>query len=426
MREDLLHFIWQYDKLATAHLDTAQGENITIVHKGAYNKGEGPDFFNAQVEIENQLWVGNVEIHLKSSDWYAHHHETDPRYDNVILHVVWEDDISVFRKDGSRIPTLELKHHVPRSLLEGYQALLKKGSSKFINCEKHFGEMDSFKAGQWYDRLYVERLENKSEVIQEHLKYTKNDWEAVLFILMARSFGSKINGELFMNRARQLDFSIIRKIKDDLFALESLLFGYFGLLKQPECADTYYILLNKEYQYLARKFDLSPMPELPKFYGLRPAGFPTLRLSQLANLYHGPQGVFSTLMKAESISDLRGLCEVKSSSYWDDHYTFGKVSRRSVKKTSKAFLDLLIINVLVPMRFCYDRYHGQDNPEQLLDWVQQLPPEKNTIVEGFGNLGPRTKNALESQSQIELHTNYCSKNKCLQCRLGVHLLNRNT
>ena len=426
MKEDLLHFIWGQNKLHGRQLTSTAKEALYVKAPGTLNKHAGPDFFNAQVEIENRLWAGNVEIHLKSSDWYAHHHETDPRYDNVILHVVWEDDLSIFRKDGSQIPTLELKDHVPVSLLKGYQALLNKGSSKFINCEKHFGEMDSFMQEQWYDRLYVERLENKSEVIQEHLKYTKNDWEAVLFVLMARSFGSKINGELFMNRARQLDFSIVRKIKDDLLTLESLLFGYFGLLSEPDCTDTYYIQLREEYQYLARKFDLSSMAELPRFYGLRPAGFPTLRLSQLANLYHRKEGIFSTLMKAGNFDDLHTLCAVKSSPYWDNHYTFGKVSRRSVKKTSQSFLDLLMINVLVPMRFCYDSYYGRDSSERLLEWAQELPAEKNTIVDGFKSLGAKTKNAFQSQAQIELYNNYCSKNKCLQCRLGAHLLNRNT
>ncbi|NAY92542.1 DUF2851 family protein [Muricauda sp. JGD-17] len=425
MKEDLLHFIWGQNKLHGRQLTSTTKEALFVRAPGILNHYAGPDFFNAQVEIEGQFWAGNVEIHIKSSDWYAHNHEEDPRYDNVILHVVWEDDVSVFRKDGSQIPTLELKNYIPRSLLERYEALLQKTNITFINCEKHFDEMDSFLVEQWYHRLYVERLEQKSRVIENHLKRTNNDWEAVLFAMLLKSFGSTLNGELFMSKAMQLDFSIVRKTRDNSTSLESLLFGYLGLLQEQNCTDSYFLQLNEEYRYLSKKFNVSIALEKPKFYGLRPSNFPTLRVSQLVHLYCNEEGLFATLMEIKDLKAIYDLFEVSTSTYWENHYTFGKVSKRSIKKVSKAFVDLLVINTLIPLRFCHDKHLGRDGSDQLIAWMEQLDSEKNSIVGGFENLGTKTKNALESQAQLQLYKNYCSKNKCLQCNLGARLLNRN-
>ncbi|WP_222983599.1 DUF2851 family protein [Flagellimonas meishanensis] len=425
MKEDLLQFIWGQNKLHGRQLTSTAKEALFVKAPGTPNPYAGPDFFNAQVEIGGQLWAGNIEIHLRSSDWYAHNHEKDPHYDNVILHVVWEDDVSVFRKDGSPIPTLELKQHVPESTLTKYQQLLQNPRTTFINCEKNFSQIDAFLVNQWFHRLYVERLEKKSLVIQDHLKRTNKDWEAVLFAMLLKNFGSTINGEFFMSRAMQLDFSIIRKTRNDLNMLESLLFGYFGLLPDLDCTDSYYLMLKKEYKYLSQKFDLSTAMEVPKFYGLRPSGFPTIRMSQLANLYHKQDGLFAALMELKDLDALDALLDQSTTNYWQNHYTFGKTSRRSVKKVSKAFKDLLIINTLIPLRFCYNNHLGRPQSDQLIDWIEELEAERNSIVNGFKNLGATAKNALESQSQVQLYNNYCSKNKCLQCTLGAHLLNRN-
>lgn len=425
MREDLLYFMWRHNKLPTKRLCTTNNETVAIIAAGTQNWHAGPDFFNAKVEIDGQLWAGNVEMHLRSSDWYVHHHETDENYDNVILHVVWEDDIAVFRKDGSRIPTLELKQFVPGKLLRKYRDLLQDSKPTFINCEKELRHFDPFLIESWLHRLYVERLENKSKLIYDLLDKSQNDWEGVLFILLAKNFGSKVNGPFFLDRATQLDFSIIRKLSNDLHQLESLLFGHFGLLDENDCTDTYYLNLKKEYDYLSKKYDLPDNRTKPGFFGLRPHNFPTLRISQLANLYNGTQSIFSKIMEKRTLDDLYPIFEVGANPYWDDHFTFGKVSRKSRKKLSKKFIDLLVINTIVPLQFCYAKHLGKDWNEDLLYLVSQVGKEKNSILENFERWGSKTENALESQAKLELYTNYCTQNKCLQCAFGANLLNGN-
>ncbi|PWL37425.1 DUF2851 domain-containing protein [Flagellimonas aquimarina] len=426
MREDLLHFIWRHNKLRGKQLVTSALEQIEIKNSGSLNQFSGPDFFNAIVEINGQTWAGNVEMHLKSSDWYAHHHEKDPKYDNVILHVVWEDDMHVFRKDGTIIPTLRLNDHVSFQLLEKYQSLMEHSNSSFINCEKDFGAIDDFLFQNWMDRLYIDRLEQKSSLIFDLLKKSKNDWEKVLFVMLMKNFGSKVNGEFFLERAKSLNFSIIRKSRNSLEELESLLFGYFGLLEDKDCPDNYFLTLKKEYEYLSKKFELSTTTEKPEFFGLRPSNFPTIRLSQFANLYAKHQNLFSKLMQTDGIEDVYTIFETAASHYWDDHFTFGKVSKKRKKKLSKRFVDLLVINTIVPMKFCYSKHLGKDMNDDLMMLISQVKKEENSVISGFENLGSKTRNALQSQAKIQLYNNYCSKNKCLQCSLGAHLLNRNT
>ncbi len=425
MREDLLYFIWKHNKLAAKPLCTGKKEKVVIKSPGFQNKLAGPDFFNAQVEIDGQLWAGNVEMHLKSSDWYVHHHETDENYNNVILHVVWEDDIAVFRKDGTQIPTLEIKQFVSSELLESYQGLFEKSKGSFIICEKNFDAVDGFLFENWLHRLYIERLEEKSKLVFELLEKSKNDWEAVLFVMLAKNFGSKVNGSYFLDRAKQLDFSLVRKASNNPLQLEALFFGHFGLLG-IECSDTYFIQLKKEYEYLVRKFELSTPSEKPNFFGLRPANFPTIRISQLVTIYKGKHQLFAHLMGLKTKEQVYETFQVDAGAYWEDHFTFGKMSKKSKKRMSKTFVDLMIINTLVPLRFCYAKHLGQDAPEDLMELITQVDSEQNSIIKNFDALGTATKNAMESQAKLTLYQSYCTKNKCLQCAVGAHLLNRNT
>ena len=426
MKEDLLHFIWGQNKLHGRQLTSTAKEAITIKATGVPNQYSGPDFFNAQVEIDGQLWAGNVEMHLKSSDWYAHHHETDENYDNVILHVVWEDDVSVFRKDGSQIPTLALREYMSDLLLAKYQDLMENARPAFINCERNFMEIDSFLVQSWLSRLYIERLEHKSRLILELLQRSNNDWEAVLFALLAKNFGSKVNGDFFLERALKLDFSVIRKLSSDIHILESLLFGHFGLLHGVDCMDPYVVQLQKEYSYLSRKFELAPAMKQPGFYGLRPTNFPTIRISQLAHLYAKRQGLFAYLMESIALEDIHQVFETGAGLYWENHFTFGKASRKSKKKLSENFIDLLVINTIVPLKFCYSKHLGKDWNEDLIALISGVKKENNSIIDGFRRIGAKTINAMESQAQLQLYNQYCTKNKCLQCALGAHLLNRNT
>ena len=397
-----------------------------IKRPGTLNQGSGPDFFNALIEVGGQLWAGNIEMHLKSSDWYAHHHEKDDNYCNVVLHVVWEDDIVVFRKDGSQIETLELKDQVAPTLLAKYQELFDHFNPAFINCERDFPQLDPVRVYSFLDRLYLERLEQKSKLIFDLLQITNNDWEGTLFVLLAKSFGTKVNGDYFLQRAKCLPFSIVRKQYDDLVALESLLFGHFGLLTEEDCTDAYFLKLKKEYHYLKRKYQLPINFDRPDFFGLRPSNFPTIRLAQLAQLLYRQKHLFSILMEQKKLEDIYSLFNVWASEYWDDHFTFGKLSKKRKKGLSKNFIDLVVINVLIPLKFCYSKNIGKDWSEQLISLVSEIKSESNSIIDNFKSLGSNTSNALESQAKIQLYTQYCSKNKCLNCALGIHLLNRNT
>lgn len=426
MREDLLHFIWKFKKIPLPQLSTQQSETLRIYDFGLHNTNAGPDFLNARIEIDGQLWAGNVEMHLKSSDWYAHHHEQDENYNNVILHVVWEHDIDVFRKDESIIPTLELKGIIPKNILNGYEDLMDTSEIGFINCEKQIASIDELLWINWEERLYFERLEQKSNWVDKLLLQKKNDWESVLFQMLCKNFGTNVNGAFFSSRAMELDFSTVRKVSSDFFQLESLLFGHFGLLNVDGASqDMYFQKLKKEYTYLHSKFALPDFSGKPAFYGMRPTNFPTLRLSQLARLYSNSHGLFYELMHLDNLEQFYSLLGVYAGAYWEDHFTFGKISRKSRKKVSKAFIELLLINTIIPLRFCYHRFQGKDYNEGLLELISQIKGEHNSIVAGFESLGIKSQSALESQAKIQLYNHFCSKKKCLHCRIGTSLLNRN-
>lgn len=426
MREDLLHFIWKYKKLQLTELTTSKDELVTIVDVGQHNHLAGPDFFNSKIDIDGQLWAGNVELHLKSSAWYAHRHEKDPNYDNVILHVVWEDDAAVFRKDGSEIPTLELKDYIPESLLKTYQNLFATSKKGFINCENEIATVDSFLKENWFERLYFERLERKSDVVLELLDKSNNDWEKVFFTLLLKNFGLNINGEAFMGLASALDFSIVRKTRHDTLKLESVLYGLTGLLSDADVVDTYYKNLQREYDFLRTKYELDEVSvRRPEFFKLRPPNFPTIRLSQLANLYARHQNIFSKVVEANTLKALYDTFEVGASSYWDTHFTFGKESKRSVKNLTRKFIDLLIINTVLPLKFCYAKNFGKDADEEIIAIISQVKQEVNSVVGKFEDLGVGLQSAKGSQAALQLYNEYCTQNKCLQCAIGNSLLQGN-
>ena len=421
MQEDFLHYVWKHKKFTTTKLSTTSGELVTLGNVGQHNHHSGPDFFNAQLEIGGQLWAGNVEIHIKSSDWYVHNHEIDSAYDNVILHVVYEHDTEIFRKDNTAIPTLELKKHISKDLLYSYQNLFSN-QNKWINCETDFASVDDFVLDNWLENLYFERLERKSKAIDEMLALSKNDWEAVLFKLMAKNFGLKVNGEAFLSLANSFDFSIMRKTRNEQELLEALFYGQAGILEDG-IENTYYQKLTKNYQFLKQKFNLANSHVTPlQFFRLRPPNFPTIRLSQLAMLYHKESNLFSKIISATTIKELRSVLKVSTSEFWSDHYTFGKESKSTKKTLTDSFIDLLIINTILPLKFCYARRQGQSVDEVILDIAQDIDSEKNSIVNTFNSIKSVSKSALQSQALIQLKTEYCSKNKCLQCAIGNSLL----
>lgn len=421
MKEDLLHYLWKHKLFYSDVIKTSKREEIHVIFVGTHNHNAGPDFFNAQVKIGGQLWAGNVEIHIKSSDWYVHNHENDSNYDNVILHVVWEHDVEVHNSENSAIPTLELKEFVSKELLQNYQKLFSK-SQKWINCENDISFVDSFVISNWLERLYFERLERKSILITELLEKTNFDWEAVLFQLLARNFGLKVNADSFFEMATSIDFSIVRKEWNSQKNLESLFFGQLGMFYKS-IDNHYFIELEKEYNYQQKKYKLDKaLRNSVQYFRLRPMNFPTIRISQLAGLYNIHQNLFSKLMAAKSTSEIYNLFEITTSEFWETHYTFEKESSKRIKKLTKSFIDLLLINTIIPLKFVYLKHIGKLDESVILDLIQQLKSEKNNIIDKFNILKIKSNNAFESQALLQLKNEYCTKQKCLKCAIGNSLL----
>lgn len=422
MKEAFLHYLWKFKKFDTVNLMTVNNEEILISNVGQYLELAGPDFFNAQITVGNQKWAGNVEIHLKSSDWYVHNHERDSNYDNVILHVVWNHDTEIFRKDNSEIPVLELKNYVDKETIANYQSLMTPKS--WIYCEKYLNQVSEFTIKNWQERLFFDRLERKSKTIADLLEKTNNDWEAALFCLLAKNFGLNTNGEIFYKIAQNIPFNIIRKESAEVENLEALLFGVANFLELDK-EDTYHKDLQFRYYYLINKHQLTiPIVAPVQFFKHRPDNFPTIRLSQLANLYGAQHNLFSKIIDAPSLKSLYDLFNVAVSEYWKTHYLFDKESDFKQKKLSKSFIDLIIINTIIPLQFAYAKNKGQNISENLLDVMRQLAPEKNAIIDKYNSFGIKSNNAFDSQSLLQLKKEYCANIKCLECAIGIELLKK--
>ena len=420
MKEDFLHYIWQYKKFEFLNLKTFNGDLLTIINSGQYLQKAGPDFFNAQITINNQKWAGNIEIHIKSSDWYVHHHEKDENYDSVILHVVWENNAPIFRKDNSEIPVLELKNIVSKETLHNYLALLAPKS--WIYCEREIANIDEFVFGNWQERLFFERLERKSIPVQQLLMETENDWEAVLFCMLAKNFGLNTNGELFLKIAKSVPFSIIRKESSAVENLEALLFGRADLFPL-NLEDTYSRDLKARFDYLTHKYQLSKIVIEPvQFFKHRPDNFPTIRLAQLAMLYNQQRNLFSQIITIKNLSEFYKLFAISISNYWQTHYQFDKESPKKKKQFSKSFIDLLVINTIIPIQFAYAKSQGKEVSETIITLLQEVASEKNVIIQKFAGFGVKSKNAFETQSLLQLKNEYCNHSKCLQCAVGIQLL----
>ena len=420
MKEDFLHYIWQYKKFDFTNLKTTSGESVSIINVGNFTQLAGPDFFNAQIEINNQKWAGNIEIHIKSSDWYVHHHERDDKYDSVILHVVWEHDAAIFRKDNSEIAVLELKNYVSQDLVHQYEKL--KAIKSWVYCENEIKTIPQFVLKNWQERLFFERLERKSIPIESLLLENQNDWEATFFCFLSRNFGLNTNGDSFFKMAQTVPFSVIRKEAFEVENLEAIFFGRAHLLELDK-EDNYWKDLKFRWNYIQHKHQLEPVfIDSVQFFKHRPDNFPTIRLSQLASLYHVHQNLFSKVITAKSREELYQIFQVSVSEYWQTHYNFDKVSPKKAKSLSKSFIDLLIINTIIPFRFAYEKSLGKETIEENIAFLEKITAEKNTIIDKFKTIGIASKNAFETQSLLQLKKEYCDKSKCLQCAVGLELL----
>lgn len=420
MKEDFLHHVWQHKKFAVTQLQTTAGESIQILNSGQYLQLAGPDFFNAQIIIGNQKWAGNVEIHIKSSDWYVHNHENDSNYDSVILHVVWEYDTPIFRKDNLEIPTLELRNYVALSDLHKYQSLISQKS--WISCENEIINVDGFIFKNWQERLYFERLERKSAEIMTLLAESNNDWEAVLFCLLAKNFGLNTNGALFLKMAKSIPFSVVRKESFAVENLEALFFGQANMLVS-NFQDNYTKKLLQDYTYIAQKHKIQKSVfESVSFFKHRPDNFPTIRLAQLAALYHKEHNLFSKIVSVTAITEIYTLFQIGVSKYWETHYNFDKKSVTKKKKITNSFIDLIMINTIIPVRFAYEQSLQKEYSQEIIELTTALQPEKNIVIDKFASIGIFAENAFQSQSLLQLKNEYCDAKKCLQCAIGAFLL----
>ncbi|QNM87040.1 DUF2851 family protein [Polaribacter pectinis] len=423
MNEDFLHYVWKYKLFSKGDLKTTSNEVLTILKSGIHNKNSGPDFLNSELKIDDQVWIGNVEIHTKSSDWYLHNHEIDTNYDAVILHVVWEDDATIYMKNNKALPTLILKNLVDKAVFTNYQQLFSK-EQRWIPCQSEIANVDRFVFDNWKERLFFDRLERKSNVIKKSLKVENDNYEAVLFQLLAKNFGLKVNGESFLRLAKSVDFSIIRKCSFNEKQLSALLFGQAGFF-EVEFEEEYHQELKEEYKYLKHKYNLKPIANSEfSFFRMRPNNFPTIRIAQLIALFVKHQNLFSKLMIVKNLEGFYKLFSVDVYPFWKTHYSFEKESKSSAKKLTKSFVDLLIINTIIPLKFLYKKSREVVYEDEFLDLLRNIKSEKNSIISKFSELKIISKNAFDTQALLELKNNYCAPKRCLECAIGKTILKR--
>lgn len=421
MKEDFLHFLWRTRRFDATALVTTEQQPLHIVQPGTHNTHAGPDFFNARIRLGNTEWAGNVEMHLRSSEWLVHGHHHDAAYDNVILHVVWEDDDPVRRPDGSLVPCLVLRGRVDTSLLQRYQQLLHEQA--WISCAPRILQTPSIIRFNWLDRLTAERLEQKTLALSGYLAATDNHWEESFYRLLAYSFGLKVNGEPFEMLARSLPAVILAKHKHDLFQLEALLFGQAGLL-ETSFDEEYPNKLAKEYRFLRHKYSLTPIAGSNwKFLRLRPANFPSVRIAQFAALIHQSSHLLSQILEADSVRAAGRLFQVELTGYWQTHYRFGQVSDKRPKRIGDDFINILALNTLIPTVFLYGKMrHLPDYQAKALRWLDELQPEANAVITGWQDLGIVPRNGCETQALLHLKKHYCDAKRCMECAIGGYLL----
>ena len=421
MRESFLHFLWRWRRFDAQNLTTTEGKPVEILHPGEWNTDAGPDFFNARLRLGDTTWAGNIEIHVRASEWQAHGHSGDAAYDNVVLHVVLEEDQPALRANGERIPGLELKGRIPANLLETWQRL--EHERAWIPCERFFRNIPGIVRLNWLDRLLVERLEEKTTAISETLAATGNHWEEAFYRAMARNFGLKVNAEPFEALARSLPLLTLAKHKNDLKQVEALLFGQAGMLAET-FKDDYPNELAREYKFLRHKYGLSPLsPGQWKFLRLRPANFPTVRLAQFAALAHQSAHLFSKILEVKSLRELENLFDVQASEYWLTHFQFDKPSAKRPKRLGRDFIRVIIINTIAPFLFHYGKLRKQDEfQKRALHLLEELPAEANALLDGWADLGVQARNAYQSQALIHLKTRYCDARRCLECAVGNAIL----
>ena len=416
MTERLLQYIWQFQYFNPADLITEEGEPLQIIHPGTLNTNQGPDFTDAKVKIDTTIWAGSIELHLNASDWKNHKHSGDKNYKNVILHVIWKHDVNL----NLPFSTLILQDKVPKILLNKYDELMNADS--FIPCEKNIHLIDNLTWQSWKERILIERLQTKTQIILNYLQKNNNHWEETLWWLLAKNFGVKLNSVAFEKTAQSVSINILAKHKDQIHQIEALLFGQAGLL-DGEFEEDYPKLLQREYQFLKKKYNLQNTAGHIVFLRMRPANFPTVRLAQLAMLVHKSLHLFSKIKESTDVKNIKELLSVTANDYWHYHYIFDETTAFKKKKLGEQMIDNILINTVVPILFAYGHYQNENiYKDKAMQWLEDITAEKNSITNGFTSLHIANKTAFDSQALIQLKNEYCNKKRCLDCSVGNKLI----
>lgn len=427
--EQLLHYVWKHKIFPLRELKLSDGRQLEVINPGIHNTNAGPDFLEAKIKIDDTVWAGNVEIHTRTSDWFRHHHDTNPIYDNIILHVTADIDCQLFDSNGREIPQVEVA--IPQYVKDNYEHLA--ASDVTPRCRNILSSIPTFNIHSWMSYLQVERLEERTSQLLDRRERLNQNWEDTFFVTLARSFGFGKNGDAFEQWAHSIPMGAVGKHRDNLFQIEAIFFGQAGLLDEdsdnllPQNKE-YYLRLQREYRYLRQKFSLTPIDSSRwKFLRLRPQNFPHIRIAQLAMLYYSQSINLSKVLSAESVDEIAKLLDTHVSDFWQTHFNFhGEESASSDKQLSKAMKRSIIINCIIPTLFAYGRYK-RDEPlcQKAFGLWEALPAEANSIVQSWIEAGISPQNAADSQALIQLTKHYCIPHDCLRCRFGHEFIRSN-
>jgi hypothetical protein len=422
IKEDFLIYLW-LNQLINPNIQTTDGEDIIVLNKGQRNTDSGPDFVHAKIKIGETTWAGNIEIHVKSSDWHKHKHQNDPVYDNIILHVVYQNDKKITRANNETIPVLELESFFDKKIIDRYLSFIDSG--KWIPCENLITKVNHFEKLMWFDTLMTERLEQKTDKIIVDLETTNNDLQETFYHKLAEIFGFRTNAYPFEQLAASLPLKLLAKHASEKLQIEALLFGQAGMLENSY-QDEYPALLQKEYKFLADKYHLQPIDKkLWKLMRMRPANFPTIRISEFATIIFQLSANFNQLLEAKKMNDVVLLLKSETNSYWNNHFQFDKKVAFRKKKLGNSSINLVLINAVIPFLFVYGKIKGsQEIQDRAIQWLEKIKAENNVIIRKFVSLGIKPENAMHSQALLQLKKEYCDKKRCLDCRIGHFLLSK--
>lgn len=423
MKEDFLHYVWQHRHYDFRNLKTSWGQSLNVVFPGYHNHDAGPDFLQAVVEIDNVRWVGSVEIHCRSSDWLRHRHQEDDKYKSVILHVVYEHDMEIQLDESEIVPTLALKERIPKEMFLRYESLMKVPD--LLLCRSESQNVDSLIIQNQLSEVLIERMMRRQNGFQSTLMSCQMDWNELIYRVMAVGFGCKKNGVAFELLAQSLPYRIVRSHLASRLQVYALVFGQSGLLDVEE-SDEYAGRLRYEYDYLRYKYQLSPIGAHQwNWLRLRPQNFPLLRLAQFAQMLYETGNSLSEKVLKASMTTLQSWLSLAPDEYWQTHYMFGKSSPKHASGMGETVVNSLIINVVVPVRFAYARFTGDDDlQEDALGLLERVPYEDNKVTRLFADSAFPCRSAYDSQAQIELMESFCTPKRCLKCSIGEKIVRK--